>query len=317
MKMSNDSNHTNCVNGSCDIRGAAASHGRVGVCGQALPGRHPATDHTRNQEDGRSATLKRRKWTTDENRMLMRYYYESEPEKRGYRQRLYRLWRSSGLGEASEQRLSDQVRTILKHRWFSQLELEEIRTGKEESSAEDNHTEREMEESLETFGAPVNTETNQTVRRSGNHSEIRKYMVPSGSRDKLPPLRNMDRKKLCEVTRLINMEAAEIQTTNITETNMLIYACARLAMDKLEVKIKANSKGGRQHAEAPWKRRIKNNIEKTRAHLAKFIAFKNNCMKRNKERQWIEDKCAREKKKRSSGATYGTSQSNTMIRQSG
>ena len=110
MKMSDKRYPINCVNGSCDIRGAAVSHSRVGVCGQAPPGRHPATAHKEGrhqEEEARTQTGRRRKWTTEENKMLMECCYRSEPANRGYRQRLHQLWRTAGMKEAS-----DQVRTV-------------------------------------------------------------------------------------------------------------------------------------------------------------------------------------------------------------
>ena len=50
-----------------------------------------------------------------------------------------------------------------------------------------------------------------------------------------------------EVTKVIDREAGMIPTANISELNTLMYACARLAMDKLNIKV--NSKNGKQMKE--------------------------------------------------------------------
>ena len=55
---------------------------------------------------------------------LMQLYYQSEPCRRGYRQRLYRLWKECGIQKTiNEQNLSDKVRHILKSDYFTNTEL--------------------------------------------------------------------------------------------------------------------------------------------------------------------------------------------------
>ena len=71
--------------------------------------------------------VKIRKWTKEELIAVMKCYYRSEPRVLGYRRRLHQLWSERELFDASEQRLSDQVRAILKNKWISEIELEEIR----------------------------------------------------------------------------------------------------------------------------------------------------------------------------------------------
>ncbi len=282
MKMSEIKIQTDCVNGDCDDSVAVASHGRVGVGKRAPPSRHHATVPNMHEEGVPEPSRQRRKWTTEENRTLINLYYKSEPGKRGYRQRLYRLWRSNGMKAASEQRLADQVRTILKKHWFSPLELEKLKSGEEsiETSAESNE-----HEEIPT----ANTAQNNPVN---NQDKIQKYMMKIEDRVSLPPLRKVNRRKLLEVAERLSDEAAKIPTRNITETNMLMYACARTAMDELDIKLKKPTKMN----QCPWRIRIKRNIEKVRRELAKCIAYKDGTLKRNYEKRKIEGNCKKSKK---------------------
>ena len=46
---------------------------------------------------------------------------------RGYRRDMIRIWNERRQDEILEQRLADQVRTILKRNWFMEVELEELK----------------------------------------------------------------------------------------------------------------------------------------------------------------------------------------------
>ena len=54
------------------------------------------------------AISKRRKWTSQENKIVMEYYLLSEPKISGYRKRMLSLWLQKGMFWLSEQRLVDQ-----------------------------------------------------------------------------------------------------------------------------------------------------------------------------------------------------------------
>ena len=56
----------------------------------------------------------------------MEYYLLSEPKIRRYRKRMLSLWLKKGMLWVSEQRLVDQVNTICRNSWMSELEIEEI-----------------------------------------------------------------------------------------------------------------------------------------------------------------------------------------------
>ena len=68
---------------------------------------------------------KRRKWTSQEDKIIMKCYLLSEP-KRGYRKHMLSLWLKKGMFWVSEQRLVDQANTICRNIWMTELEIEEL-----------------------------------------------------------------------------------------------------------------------------------------------------------------------------------------------
>ena len=68
---------------------------------------------------------KRRKWTSQENKIVMECYLLSEPKIRGYRKSMLSLWLQKGMFWVSEQRVVDQANTIHRDSWISILEIEE------------------------------------------------------------------------------------------------------------------------------------------------------------------------------------------------
>ena len=68
----------------------------------------------------------RRKWTSQENKIVMECYLLSEPKIRGYRKRMLSLWLQNGIICVSEQRLVDQANTIPRNIWMTELEIEEL-----------------------------------------------------------------------------------------------------------------------------------------------------------------------------------------------
>ena len=69
---------------------------------------------------------KRRKWTSQENKIVMECYLLSEPKIRGYRKRMLSLWLQKGMFWVSEQRLVDQANTIRRNSSMTELEMEEL-----------------------------------------------------------------------------------------------------------------------------------------------------------------------------------------------
>ena len=76
--------------------------------------------------DANPVITKKRKWNTQENKIVMECYLFSEPKIRGYRKRMLSLWLQNGMFWVSEQRLVDQANTIRRNSWMTELEIEEL-----------------------------------------------------------------------------------------------------------------------------------------------------------------------------------------------
>ena len=119
-RMSNIELNTNDVNDTGALSEGVSS-GMCPVDQQRRPGRHPATAEQRQKRVG---------WSKEDNRRLFECYIRSEPERRGYRNRMLNLWKARNtnkeLDKVCEQRLADQVRQIKTKKWLETVEQEEI-----------------------------------------------------------------------------------------------------------------------------------------------------------------------------------------------
>ena len=116
VKMPHKTKPNNSVNEAGALKGGLSS-GRCFIGEQDGPGCHQTTAD-------RSTT--RRKWSQDENRVIMQSYYRSEYGRNGCRKRMYTICNEMGMFNVTEQRLVDQKNNISKKKWLSDLELEEI-----------------------------------------------------------------------------------------------------------------------------------------------------------------------------------------------
>ena len=69
---------------------------------------------------------KRKTWTREDNQLAPHSYFRSNPSQRGYGKRMIEIWQECANFQTTSQRLADQVRTIIKKGWFSDLEILEI-----------------------------------------------------------------------------------------------------------------------------------------------------------------------------------------------
>ena len=111
--MSSNEIETNDVNGS-RLAEQGPSSGRCSREGNIV--RHHANP----------VISKRRKWTSQENKIVMECYLLSEPKIRGYTKRLLRLWLQKDMFWVSEPRLVDQANTIHRNSWMTELEIEQL-----------------------------------------------------------------------------------------------------------------------------------------------------------------------------------------------
>ena len=95
--------------------GEGLSPGRCLMAQQHEPGRHQAT-----------ARRIRRKWSQDDNRIVMECYYRSEPGRIGYRKRMHSIWTSKAMFPVTEQRLLEQKNQIIKSNGFPVWNLKRL-----------------------------------------------------------------------------------------------------------------------------------------------------------------------------------------------
>ena len=62
----------------------------------------------------------------------MQCYYGSDYGKNGYKKRIHAIWNKMGMFNVIEQTLVDQKNNILKRKWLSDLDLEELQRNIED-----------------------------------------------------------------------------------------------------------------------------------------------------------------------------------------
>ena len=94
--------------------GEGLSHGRCPVGEQCRPGRHQTTA--------------RKKWTKEDNKFSITCYLKAKQEcQRGHRKRMHQHWIVEGRFEIEKKLLAFQVRSILKTKKLSEVEIEALR----------------------------------------------------------------------------------------------------------------------------------------------------------------------------------------------
>ena len=106
LYMSSNEMKTNDMNGS-RLPGQALSSGRCSQRGNI--GCHHANP----------VISKRRNWTSQETKVVMRSYLLRDPKIRGYRKRMLTLWLQKGMFSVSEQRLFDQANSVRRNTWMT------------------------------------------------------------------------------------------------------------------------------------------------------------------------------------------------------
>ena len=222
---------------------------------------------------------KRRKWTSQENKIVMECYLLSAPKIRGYRKRMLSLWVQKDMFCVSEQRLVDQANTIRRNSWMTELEIEELErkvTGSDSVMVAEprsvealpNQVGEDMRNVLQEMGAEEQADSldEEEVAIVMEIAEV----IEKGMKDKLPTLRNVPKKKLLEETAKVDKVLSKFKTHSVTKTNELLYAGAFVVTNKLGVKI--GKVAGRK--EPVWKKRLQNKIKELRKDLIQLEASK-------------------------------------------
>ena len=184
------------------------------------------------------------------------------------------IWQERSTFQTTSQRLSDQVRTVFKKGWFSDLEFLEIhkKTLKQNyntvpdtsSGVKQTHTnEKDPQTStnenttLPNDTLPNNEEETQSLEQKVNLENVKRIM--SSEKTILPSLRNIEWKTLKIEPNKINHILPYIPMNNITELNELIYARAKLVCEKIGIP----SKSTKKQSKPGWKIRLETQIKKT------------------------------------------------------
>ena len=287
-KMSNKSKPNNGVN-QAGASSEGLSPGRCPIVEQDGPGRHRTTTNGRKT---------RRKWFQEENRVVTQCYYRSEYGRNEYK-RMHAIWNEMGMFNITERRLVDQKNNIFKRKWLSDLKLEEIQRniediGNGEVGLNEDEDEgwflgfdhvfiKECEVVLEDCMVPnVEEERShvfvikmnmQITNEDMSILEKMRNVLSKETRERLPPLRGIEKHRLLETTRKVDEVMNKIEVGNITELNDLVYAGGTVATEMLGVKNRKNT-----GMEPWWKRRMETQVKqlnKDLGHINIMIEKKN------------------------------------------
>ena len=150
----------------------------------------------------------------------MECYLLSEPKIRGYRKRMLSLWLQKGMFWVSEQRLADQANTIRKNSWMTELEKEQLErkaTGSDSVIVEEAR-------SVGTLPDQVGEDVRNVLPKMGPEQQADSLVeeevaivieiaevIEKGRKNKLPSLRNVQKKKLLEETAKVEEELLLLQ----------------------------------------------------------------------------------------------------------
>ena len=95
-------------------------------------------------------------------------------------------------------------------------------------------------------------------------------VIERGRKDKLPALKNVQKKKLLEDTAKVDKVLSKFKIRSITKTNELYYARAVVGTNRLVVKIEKVAWRGKPR----WNRRLQNKIKELRKNLCQLEASK-------------------------------------------
>ena len=221
---------------------------------------------------------KRRKWSSQENKIVMQCYLLNEPKVRGYRKCILSLWLIKGMFWVSEQRLVDQANTICRNSWMTELEIDKLERNfaendsykEEERSADDtcSHLGEEVRDILTALEAGEEI-GNLEEEEVAIFEEIA-GVLERRQKDKLPALRDIPTKELLEETAKVDKVLCKFKTHRITKTNELFYAGAVVVTNRLGVKINRAV----ERKEPMWRRRLQNKIKELRKDLSQLESSK-------------------------------------------
>ena len=233
----------------------------------------------KKHRSGRHDVSVKVRWTKRMNIAVMECYYSSNPvdengkSLRGYRGRMFNIWKERGITELTEQRLCDQARAIRINQWLMPVELEEIKrrtTSVENKHIDDNQINEIVRMSEEDqVQEDMHREVEEINERNEEDRGIIEAIIDILKREEfnedMKRFKKVAGKTLNDTTRKVNRVLKDITTKKITDTNRLIKAASTYIGQTLGLKGKH---GKRNNEKEPWwKRQIKTSISEIRKHI--------------------------------------------------
>ena len=175
---------------------------------------------------GNPVISKKRKWASQENKIVIGCYLLSEPKIRGYRKGMLILWLQNGMFWVSEQRLVDQANTICRNTWMTELEIEELERKVSASDSVIVAEARSIEALPDQVGEDVRNVFLEMEAKeqadSLDEEEVAIVMkiaevIERGRKDQLPALRNVPKKKLLEEVSLKHIVLQRLMNCSLQE----------------------------------------------------------------------------------------------------
>ena len=242
---------------------------------------------------GGSSTIKRRKWTRQDAEEVITCCFLSDPTTRGYRKRMHTIWKQRNPHwNITEQRLLDQQRVISSTSILSDLELNELKQqlgiggqSQDETDQSQNRTEqyrtalilhmqKKQLQPQQVQPVTIHAKHKLTQQSTINDSlleEIRTEWINTTSNAQVRDPLWIDKWKM-QLIRHLTAEANHaihiIHTMNITGTNPLIYATAKVITRHTSTQktVRTNT----QNSTPPWRRRLENKIKKLRKGISRM-----------------------------------------------
>ena len=178
-------------------------------------------------------------------------YFRSNPPQRKYRKRMIEIWQECSNFQTTSQRFVDQVKTIIKKGWFSDLEIIEIHqkinnqqgnntipdTSNINKQKQPNRNEPPTSENWNSTQSnaaqPNNPEQTLSQEQKVQLENLKRIM--NRKKTTLPSFRNIEWKTVKTETNKINQVLTYISTNNITKLNELIYVGVKFVCEKIGI----------------------------------------------------------------------------------
>ena len=216
---------------------------------------------------------KRKTRTREDNQLALHCYFRSNPTQRGCTKRMMEIWQEFSNFQTTSQRLADQVRTIMKKGWFSDLEIIEIhqkindqeRRNTLAGTSNINKQKQSIQNEPPTSenGNPTQPNTTQQNNLELTLTQEQKLIlrnlkkILNSEKITLASLRNIEWRIVKAETNKVNQVLTYISTNNITELNELIYAGEKLVCEKIGIP----SKNSKEKSKPGWEFRLETQIK--------------------------------------------------------